>query len=720
MKTVIAWDSETCLFRPGVMAPELACAQHQGATNDSGLWVPFYDAELVHWTECEPLFRRWLSSADTLVGHNVAYDFSVMGAQFPHLVPAIFEAYDQDRVTDTMLRQKLLDIAGGCYRGQRGADGAWKKVNYHLLDLVRKHTGRMLVKDTWRMFYGEFRDVPLAQWPAHALIVKEKFRPDLERLLAQQAAHPKDFAMKEELAHLQGMIGSDPEDVIRYALDDARSTLDCFIPQEKHSEFLADQYRQARKDFWLHLASTWGLRTNTPGVERLKLETEREREEVRGRLVSAGLVRPDGSRDTKAATAHMLAVCKAKGIPPRLTEGGAKDTQQLDTDARFALLSSQLKGVSLDEDSCEATGDELLEDYALFSTLGTLLSKDVPALAAGTVFPVHTHFGLAASGRVTSAGPNIQNWKRSTDEVYCRECGVRYDKPCKDHPGFNEAVQGIRECFYPRQGFVFIDSDYDQLELRTLAQVCVTLFGESELAKALNAGIDPHTALASEILGISYEEGARRRKSKDKQFDATRQAAKVANFGYPGGLGAKTFVKFARKSYGVTLDADPDVAIDKAKSLKKAWLARWPEMEEFFKYVDSLGDPATLEQIGVQRVRGGCTYTAACNSLFQGLGSDATGRAGWHIARAQYVDQASPLFGSRTVNYVHDEWIVETPDTHLAHDAAYELSRLMKLGADELLPDVPSKTEPLLMRWWSKAAEPVFVNGRLIPWPAVA
>lgn len=734
------------------MAPELVCATWQVASMspELGTYVKRCDPQIEHWSQCEPIFRRWLSSGDLLVGHNVAYDFCVVGAQFPELVPAIFEAYDADRVTDTMLREKLLDIAGGCFRGKPGADGTWRKTNYKLFDLTAKYAKRLLDKDTWRMFYGEFRDVPLTQWPAHALVVKEKYRPDLQRLEAEFAANPKTFSDKETLGHLRGMIGSDPGEVVRYPLDDATSTLDCFIPQERHAEFLEDQFRQARKDFWLHLASTWGLRTNAPGVERLQRETERERDEVRGALVAAGLVRPDGSRDTKAATAHMLAVCKAKGIAPRLTDGGAKDCQGLDPDRALEVLASKLKGVSLDEDSCEATGDALLEAYATFAKLGTILSKDVPALASGTVFPIHTHFGLAETGRTTSSGPNVQNWGKKG---------------------------GARECFEPRRGFIYAVGDVDQLELRTLAQVCIVKLGKSRLAEVLNAGMDPHTAFACNVIGIPYEEGMRLKDANDPAFDDVRQVTKFTNFALPGGVGPAKMVviaesagrengkykidlslntgpaeeqaglkyyeaRFSRKPRGgeyfgesltpdevrAKLDALSQYTIratGKAIGLKAAWFAQWPEMREYFEFVDSLEDETTgrynIEQLYTGRYRGGAKYPAACNTWFQGLGADGAGEAGWLIAKACYVDRVSPLFGARTVNHSHDDFVEEVRDDSHAHDAAEELARLMVRGFGKYTPDVPIKVKPHLTRVWTKKAKPVFdANGRLTPWPAVA
>lgn len=615
----LAWDTETALFRPGVMAPELACVT----------WAHQRYSGLRHWTDSEELVRAWLEDPRLLlVGFNVAYDCGVICAQFPHLIPAVFEAYETDRITDVMLRQKLLDIAAGCYRGKLGAEGQWIKINYSLFDVARRLLGRTLDKDEWRLKYGELRELPLADWP--------------------------DGARK-------------------YATDDAVTTLECFERQEPHAEFLKDQFRQARAAWWLHLTSLWGLRTSPEGVEQLQRETISSLDEVKASLVQAGLVRPDGSRDTKAAAEWMERACAESKQPIRRTPTG---------------------GICLDADACKASDDETLEEYATFTELGAVLNKDLPALAAASIFPVHTHYDLAETGRTTSSKPNVQNWRRRV---------------------------GIRECFVPRPGRVFADADYNALELHTLAQACITLLGESRLADVLNAGQDPHTALAADILGIPYEECARRVEGGDDEADNARQTAKVANFGLPGGLGPRKLVLYARKAYKVDLGAGQgeEAAIARASELKRQWFDRWPEMRAYFAHIETLqvGDLYCLTQLFSERVRGGATYTAACNSFFQGLAADLTKHVGFLLSRGCYVDRSSPLFDSRIVVFSHDEYILETDDNPCAHDVATELARIMVSGARSFLPDVTPKAKPLLMRKWSKKAKAVKdANGRLIPW----
>ncbi len=280
----------------------------------------------------------------------------------------------------------------------------------------------------------------------------------------------------------------------------------------------------------------------------------------------------------------------------------------------------------------------------------------------------------------------------------------------KQPPG--SRLIGVRECFTPRPGFLYVSADFSGLELCTLAQVCLDLFGWSRLAEALNAGEDPHLSLACEILGITYEEGKSRKKAKDPAVDQARQTAKVGNFGFPGGLGAVAFQAFAWSNYRVR------VTIPEAKRLKALWLRRWPEMSHFFDYVNqAVNSPSkTIRQVRSNRLRGGLSFCDGCNTLFQGLGADAATAAHYAVTKACYAIPDSPLYGSKPVNFVHDETILESPEDR-AQGAARELSRVMVEEAKIWLPGVKIKAEPTIARRWSKQAEShELLDGSLSVW----
>jgi hypothetical protein len=660
---MLAWDTETERFGPGRMAPPLACVSWADRSGGAGL-LGYRDAE--EW------FSELLRSDVVSVGHHIAYDTCVMASQFPRLIPHIFDAYLEDRITDTMLREQLLDNADGCLGGEETSQikedlktqkrkKVYVKYTYRLDDVARRMGLPALDKTTFRTSYGALREIPVERWEKGA----------------------RDYAINDAVYTLKV---ADMQEA-RCAL--LRESYLQRIPHIDNPQPLADQFNQARSGFWLQLMSVWGIRTDPDRVNQLEQFVTDELWKLRKTLSLAGLVRGDGSRDTKAAKARMIEVM-----------GGLENCQTTETGE-----------VSLAEDACVASCDGLLTDYAELTSLGNVLSKDVKAFRQGGAFPIHSRFTvILETGRTSSSNPNIQNVRR---------------------------LQGIRECFVPRPGMVFLDADYDGLELRTLAQVCTYLHQRghiskpSRLAQVLNSGGDPHLAMGASILGISYEESLARKKAKDPEVADARQLAKAPNFGFPGGLGARTFVAFAR-GYG------QEISVERAQELKALWFDTFPEMVGYFEFINSLSvewadvenidgrdkeitkELYFLEQLFSKRLRGGATFCAAANSFFQGLGADATKRAGFFVAKECYADPTSPLYGCRTVDYIHDQFLVECPEAR-CHEAAMRLVDVMVEAANYFLPDVPATVgSPMVVRCWSKEAEAVFdpETLKLIPWDA--
>lgn len=717
---VLAWDSETALIRPAWLAPELVCVTWQMAGQTAGI---------EHALTVEGRLRSWLEDDDLLlVGHNVAFDFAVIVERFPKLRPLIFRAYRMNRVTDTMIRQQLLDIAGGVYRGWTDSKGQFHAHKYDLKDIAQRKAGMYLTKDAWRLSYAEFLHTPLSKWPERAVEVQEIARRRLLEIDAQfeaaQAAKNKKRtkALTKERNSLLEMIHSDPSRCTEYPLDDARATLAVFFTQEKHAQYLADQFRQTRAAFALYLSSCWGICVDEEGVKTLKASAEREREELEEELVMLGLVRENGTMNMKAAKARMLRVCRDEGLTLVRTETHFKKPQLTLAERKAQGLKPRCKKldgtplddgdpdcedhVCLDTDACERSGDDVLANFAERKTLTKQLTTDIPLLEKGILYPIHTRYGMAATGRSTSSRPNLQNQSKR---------------------------DGFREAFLARPGMLFAECDYPYLELFTLAQCCITWFGKSKLAETILAGRDPHMAVAATILQKTYEwcEENKHLPAVKGAIKRARNLAKPANFGFPGGMGIPKFVSSTRKAIiklkdGASLWAEMDLTEGRARRLKKEWTDTYPEMEEHFARVSWLcnndNNRANVETLFTGRFRGDATFCATANNGFQALGADCAKNAAWLIAEAQYNDRNSPLFNTRTVAFVHDEFIIEVPDNNSAHDAAYALAERMVAGANEFLPDVPiplAKMEPLLMKRWAKAAEARFDgNGRLIQWAA--
>lgn len=639
---VAAIDMETLPFRQACMAPPPVCASVAEAEVDdesvkayateAALWQAEdfgLDVRLLHAQDPQTyieLHDLWAAAADpfgdvVLIGHHMAFDVVVKLAQWPELTELVFAAYEAGHVSDTIIRQKLLDIADGCYRGWTdGVTGKHTKYAYYLDDLTERLLKRRLDKNSpWRMRYESLLDVPLEEWP---------------------------------------------EGARRYALDDGGATLGVWIIQEarrlRDPVVLEDEARQVRAALALQLASVWGIRTDKAGVQALHDEAQGEIDRLTELLVRESLLRRNGSRIIKNAQKRMFAA-NPRG---RKTPTGKP---------------------ALDEESCLSSGDPALIALSQYGQAQNILSKDVKALARGVRLPIHTRFdSLMETGRTSSSGEyNLQNPRRK---------------------------RGVRECFVPREGMLYAACDYEKAELHTLSQVCIKVLGRSRLAERLNGGFDPHLDLGSQIVGVSYEEAFARR--GEKEIQDARQHAKPANFAFGGGMGVKGFQIYAKSAYGV------DFTRDFCKSLREKWLETWPEMPDYFEWIRNLcgqAGVATIEHLFSRRRRGLVPYTVACNSFFQGLCADGAKSALWEVCRRQYAEPSNPLWGCRTVNFLHDELVIEVPEER-AHEAAMELQRVMIEAFNPWVPDVPIRASVSLMRRWSKSAEPAWLSNQLIPW----
>ncbi len=319
---------------------------------------------------------------------------------------------------------------------------------------------------------------------------------------------------------------------------------------------------------------------------------------------------------------------------------------------------------------------------------------------------------------IESIGPH-EVWDISVeeDESYCTQGFISHN--CSKPNLMNLPKEaGVRECFVPREGFVYCSVDYEALELHTLAQACLELVGESSLAEALNKGIDPHLLFACNYLitDIPYDEAKKIRKDenhpKHELVVYNRNVAKAYNFGAPGSLGVDTLVKFLKNS-GII------VTRQFAKTMKDAYLSQWPEMKQYFRAIRDMIDPSaentgTAEQLFSGRIRGGVRYTALCNTYFQGLGADCAKESLHYLCKESYLEGGS-MYGSRLVAFIHDETIMEHPE-HLAAERGAIQAKIMREVGNRFCKDVPLKAEPCLMRFWSKKAIETFEDGILVPW----
>lgn len=458
-----------------------------------------------------------------------------------------------------------------------------------------------------------------------------------------------------------------PAAAIAYAKDDVTHTAELWskvfhLPHYMNFDSTVRFHTQAA---WaLHLSSAWGLRTDPEAVEALGVRLEQQVQACTDALAAHGVLRRDGTRDQTLVAKLVEDDYKQRGkVAPKTPTGRVKT----DTDALGPCTHPAL--VALRESSKSRT------------LSGTFL----PVLKSGTKLPINpTYTVVRESGRTSCSNPNIQNLPRDG---------------------------GVREAFVARKGYVYACADFHVAELVCLAQVCLRLFGRSNMADALRAGMDLHLTTASKILGKEYEKTVALYKAGDKKAKEARQLAKAVNFGSPAGMAAPKLTEYL-EGYGIYLSEG------EVKSLRDGWLALYPEMGEYFRHLKGLARAGEFKIVHPLTgfVRGGCEYTSGANHYFQHLCAQVAKQALWDVSLECYTVPESALYGSRIVAFVHDEIILESPEQK-APEAADRLAAVMQAAAAKWLPDLPLHAEAHLMRRWYKAAGPVRdEHGRLVPW----
>jgi DNA polymerase-1 len=270
-------------------------------------------------------------------------------------------------------------------------------------------------------------------------------------------------------------------------------------------------------------------------------------------------------------------------------------------------------------------------EYRQLTKLKSTYVDALPVLVDASTGRIHTSFNqtVAATGRLSSSDPNLQNIPIRTEE------GRR-----------------IRAAFVASPGCRLVSADYSQIELRVLAH----LSGDAALADAFRRGEDIHTSTARDVFGgLPAAEG--------------RRLAKVINYGIVYGMGparaarelgvsmreAEVYIReYFTRYAGVRTYLDETVAVARERGFVTTVLGRR-------RYLPELGarDP------GVRQF----AERAATNTPIQGSAADLIKLAMLEVHRR--LQQAG--CGSHMLLQVHDELVLEAPEGEV--DRVRELLR---------------------------------------------
>jgi len=266
---------------------------------------------------------------------------------------------------------------------------------------------------------------------------------------------------------------------------------------------------------------------------------------------------------------------------------------------------------------------QLVLDWRQISKLKNTYSDALPEHINPKTKRVHTSFLLAATttGRLASSEPNLQNI------------------PIKSEDG-----KDIRKAFVARKDFTLISADYNQIEMRILADIADV----KELKKAFNNKEDIHSLTASQIFSVDIK----------KVNEDQRRKAKAINFGIIYGI----------SQYGLAKQIN--VSNYDAQEFLKSYFAKFPEIKVYMDqtikfcrksgYVNNIfGRKSHFTNINDKNfnVRN-FQERAAINAPIQGSASEIMRLAMIRLQK-RLMEQKNPK--TKMLLQIHDELIFETP-----------------------------------------------------------
>ena len=289
---------------------------------------------------------------------------------------------------------------------------------------------------------------------------------------------------------------------------------------------------------------------------------------------------------------------------------------------------------------------KLLLEHRSLSKLKSTYTDKLPEMINSRTGRVHTsyHQAVAATGRLSSSDPNLQNIPIRTEE------GRR-----------------IRQAFVAPDGYRLVAADYSQIELRIMAH----LSADPGLLKAFKEGLDVHRATAAEVFEVDLDEvsGDQRRK------------AKAINFGLIYGMSA---FGLARQLH---------LGRTEAQQYIDRYFERYPGVQEYMDrtralareqgYVETLfGRRLHLPEINARnKMRAQAAERTAINAPMQGTAADIIKRA--MLAVDSWLQGERP--DARMIMQVHDELVFEVASAEV-EAVSSRICELMSAAAELAVP----------------------------------
>lgn len=483
----ISYDVETEVIHEGCGFPRIVCH----AEAQAGL------APEVHLRAASvSRLAMHLSLGHTIIAHNASFDMGcaieddfALNEGHLGLLQIVWDAYREGRIRCTKMRERLIDIAKGTLRSNKGY--------YTLNEISQRRIGRTLNKgeDSWRLRYGLLAGVPLEKWPAEAL---------------------------------------------QYVLDDADTTLSVFWQQATEWEgspephLCVPAYRdeeafQAELDFVFRLMEAWGVRADAKRAEELAADLRSRRDVYQSELLQIGFLKPKWKG--RGSAKHVVGYSKDMAtIRQRIM---VAYNRLHETVPSTGPTSKHPNGqIQTSREVCEDADDEFLLKLADRDRFDKIL-QFVPVLQRGAQIPYGPPWNtLGANTARTSCGDedNPGNLQQPPRDFNVREIIVPRE-------GFwfgGADLSGAELCGLAEMCWTWFG----------VSKMRETLNAGRDLHSALAASIlnmtyDAFIAELKDEKASGIGESGRCQKARD--------GAKNSNFGFAGGMGAEKFIKTMRK-----------------------------------------------------------------------------------------------------------------------------------------------------------------------------
>ncbi len=402
-----------------------------------------------------------------------------------------------------------------------------------------------------------------------------------------------------------------------------------------------------------------GIRVDGDELDRQAERLAGRIDELRARIVDAAP--RDFNPDSPKQLASILFNKETDEEPGLGLKPGKRTKTGYSTDIEV------LEKLAADPDLGTTIPADTLEYRQLTKLVGTYLTA-LKAEINPETGRVHASFNqtVAATGRLSSSDPNLQNIPIRTD-----------------------IGREIRRAFVADAGHVLVSADYSQIELRLLAH----LSQDEALIAAFHEGADIHTAVAAQIHGVAPGEVTREQ----------RNGAKMVNFGIVYGI---TPFGLARR-LGIETSAASEIIDDYKARFPgiTTFLAECVEVAKRHGYVETiLRRRRPIPEIeSNQPNRRSLAERTAINSVVQGSAADLI-----KVAMVDLHDRLSPhaserrsgkgpeIEGVRMLLQIHDELVLEAPADRA--EAVRELVAERMRGAMELR--VPLEVESAVSGNW--------------------